>query len=203
MRQETYPGSELVIEETLGAGVNYDRYVASYESENLTIYGLLTVPRGEQPDPLPPVAGTTRSPRRPPCLPAVPGVRCSTWTSRSRASGPGSAVGVQSGVTQPFGPMDHYMWCHDRKLPQEMVATMGFLHPSCSSRPIPCERTTSARPRSRGGSGAGRGPAGRRAGAWSPSRFGSTRCDDRQFEAAQNSVPTSRTTRGLISAPSG
>ena len=50
MRQETYPGSELVIEETLGAGVNYDRYVASYESENLTIYGLLTVPRGEQPD---------------------------------------------------------------------------------------------------------------------------------------------------------
>ena len=50
MRQQSYPGSELVIEETLGPGANYDRYVASYQSEGLTIFGLLTVPRGEVPE---------------------------------------------------------------------------------------------------------------------------------------------------------
>jgi len=50
MRQQTYAGSELVIVQTLGPGANYDRYVASYESEGLTIYGLLTVPRGEAPE---------------------------------------------------------------------------------------------------------------------------------------------------------
>jgi dipeptidyl aminopeptidase/acylaminoacyl peptidase len=50
MRQESYPGSDMVIEQTLGPGANYDRYVASYQSEGLTIYGLLTVPRGEAPE---------------------------------------------------------------------------------------------------------------------------------------------------------
>ncbi len=49
MRQESYPGSEIVIEETLSPGANYDRYVASYQSEGLRIFGLLTVPRGERP----------------------------------------------------------------------------------------------------------------------------------------------------------
>jgi dipeptidyl aminopeptidase/acylaminoacyl peptidase len=50
MRQQSYPGSDLVIEQTLGPGANYDRYVASYQSEGLTIYGLLTIPRGERPE---------------------------------------------------------------------------------------------------------------------------------------------------------
>ncbi len=50
MRQQTYPGSEIVIEETLDPGSNYDRYIASYLSEGLKIYALLTVPRGEKPE---------------------------------------------------------------------------------------------------------------------------------------------------------
>jgi dipeptidyl aminopeptidase/acylaminoacyl peptidase len=50
MRQQTYPGSEVVIEETLGPGSNYDRYIASYQSEGLKIYALLTVPQGEKPE---------------------------------------------------------------------------------------------------------------------------------------------------------
>ena len=50
MRQQTYPGSEITIEKKLDAGANYDRYIASYLSEGLTIYALLTVPQGEQPE---------------------------------------------------------------------------------------------------------------------------------------------------------
>jgi len=50
MRQRTYPGSDIVIEETLAPGSNYDRYIASYQSEGLRIYALLTVPRGEKPE---------------------------------------------------------------------------------------------------------------------------------------------------------
>jgi dipeptidyl aminopeptidase/acylaminoacyl peptidase len=50
MRQQTYPGSEIVIEETLAPGSNYDRYITSYLSEGLKIYALLTVPRGERPE---------------------------------------------------------------------------------------------------------------------------------------------------------
>jgi dipeptidyl aminopeptidase/acylaminoacyl peptidase len=49
MRQQEYPGSEITIEETLDPGANYDRYLASYLSEGLKIYALLTVPRGEKP----------------------------------------------------------------------------------------------------------------------------------------------------------
>ncbi|MGC9466948.1 MAG: alpha/beta hydrolase family protein [Anaerolineae bacterium] len=49
MRQQSYPGSDIVIEETLNPGVNHDRYVASYLSEGLKMYGLLTVPWGEKP----------------------------------------------------------------------------------------------------------------------------------------------------------
>jgi len=49
MRQQSYPGSEIVIEQTLSAGSNYDRYLTSYQSEGLKIYALLTVPRGEKP----------------------------------------------------------------------------------------------------------------------------------------------------------
>jgi dipeptidyl aminopeptidase/acylaminoacyl peptidase len=50
MREQEYPGSEMVIEEELDPGFNYDRYIASYQSEGLTIYALLTVPQGERPE---------------------------------------------------------------------------------------------------------------------------------------------------------
>jgi dipeptidyl aminopeptidase/acylaminoacyl peptidase len=49
MRRQNYPGSEITIEETLEPGENYDRYVASYLSEDYKIYALLTIPHGEQP----------------------------------------------------------------------------------------------------------------------------------------------------------
>jgi uncharacterized protein len=51
MRQTPYPGSEILIEETLQPGANYSRYIASYQSEGLKIYGLLTIPYGEKPEP--------------------------------------------------------------------------------------------------------------------------------------------------------
>ena len=49
MRQQAYPGSEIAIETTLDPGSNYDRYLASYQSEGLKIYALLTVPQGQKP----------------------------------------------------------------------------------------------------------------------------------------------------------
>jgi len=49
MRQRDYPGSDLVIEQTLAPGTNYRRYVASYQSDGLKIFGLLTVPSGNRP----------------------------------------------------------------------------------------------------------------------------------------------------------
>lgn len=49
MRERSYPGSEVTIVETLSPGSNYSRYIASYQSEGLTIYALLTIPNGEKP----------------------------------------------------------------------------------------------------------------------------------------------------------
>lgn len=49
-RQKQYPGSDLKIEQTLDPGSNYSRYIASYRSEGLKIYGLLTVPNREKPE---------------------------------------------------------------------------------------------------------------------------------------------------------
>ena len=49
MRKQKYPGSDIVIEQTLSAGSNYSRYIASYRSDDLKIYALLTVPQGEKP----------------------------------------------------------------------------------------------------------------------------------------------------------
>jgi dipeptidyl aminopeptidase/acylaminoacyl peptidase len=49
LREHEYPASEIVIEETLEVGPNYNRYLASYQSEGLKIYALLTVPFGEKP----------------------------------------------------------------------------------------------------------------------------------------------------------
>ena len=50
MRRQNYPGSELSFERMLEAGVNYDRFIISYESEGNKIFGLLTVPWGQAPD---------------------------------------------------------------------------------------------------------------------------------------------------------
>lgn len=50
MRQTPYPGSEIVIENTLTAAYNYNRYYAYYLSEGNKIYGLLTVPTGDPPE---------------------------------------------------------------------------------------------------------------------------------------------------------
>ena len=49
MRQLEYPGSDIVIEAELEPGINYSRYYASYLSEGLKIYALLTIPNGEAP----------------------------------------------------------------------------------------------------------------------------------------------------------
>lgn len=49
MRLQPYPGSDIVIEETLPQGSNYNRHVVSYKSEDLKIYALLTVPLDEKP----------------------------------------------------------------------------------------------------------------------------------------------------------
>jgi dipeptidyl aminopeptidase/acylaminoacyl peptidase len=49
MRQQDYPGSEIVVEQMLEAGTNYDRYIASFLSDGFKIYALLTVPHGSKP----------------------------------------------------------------------------------------------------------------------------------------------------------
>jgi uncharacterized protein len=49
MRLGDYPGSQIVIEQELDPGANYRRYYASYLSEGLKIYALLTLPNGETP----------------------------------------------------------------------------------------------------------------------------------------------------------
>jgi dienelactone hydrolase len=48
-RGQSYPGSDIVIEQVLDSGANYSRYLASYRSEGLKIYALLTVPNGPKP----------------------------------------------------------------------------------------------------------------------------------------------------------
>ena len=50
MRKQEYPGSDLTIEQTLSAGSNYTRSIASYKSEGLKMFGLLTVPNGHVPE---------------------------------------------------------------------------------------------------------------------------------------------------------
>jgi len=49
MREREYPGSNIVIEQELADGSNYKRYIASYKSDGLKIFGLLTVPDGSPP----------------------------------------------------------------------------------------------------------------------------------------------------------
>ena len=50
LRAGSYPGSDIVIEETLSDGSNYSRYLVSYRSEGLKIYALLTVPKASLPE---------------------------------------------------------------------------------------------------------------------------------------------------------
>lgn len=50
MRKQSYPGSDLTIEQELLDGVNYRQYIASYKSDGLKIYGLLTVPEEQKPE---------------------------------------------------------------------------------------------------------------------------------------------------------
>jgi dipeptidyl aminopeptidase/acylaminoacyl peptidase len=49
LRARAYPGGEFGIEKTLANGANYKQYLASYKSEGLKIFGLLTVPLAKQP----------------------------------------------------------------------------------------------------------------------------------------------------------
>ncbi len=49
LRKGNYPGSDVVVEQTLDPGINYLRYIVSYKSEGLKIYALLTVPNGPKP----------------------------------------------------------------------------------------------------------------------------------------------------------
>lgn len=49
MRRQTYPGSDLVVEEVLAPGSNYSRAIVSYRSDGLKIYALLTIPNGPKP----------------------------------------------------------------------------------------------------------------------------------------------------------
>lgn len=49
MRQRSYPGSEITIEQELPRGASYRQYIAAYQSEGLKQYGLLTIPVGDPP----------------------------------------------------------------------------------------------------------------------------------------------------------
>ncbi|HSD98579.1 MAG TPA: alpha/beta fold hydrolase [Patescibacteria group bacterium] len=49
MRSKSYPGSAITIEQQLPDGSNYHQYLASYLSDGLKIYALLTVPTGQKP----------------------------------------------------------------------------------------------------------------------------------------------------------
>ncbi len=49
MRRKKYDGSNIKIEEELTPGLNYKTYIASYKSDGLKIYGLLTIPSDEVP----------------------------------------------------------------------------------------------------------------------------------------------------------
>ncbi|AWR88139.1 MULTISPECIES: alpha/beta hydrolase family protein [Thermaceae] len=49
LRARSYPGSAITVERTLTSGANYRRYIASYRSDGLKIFALLTVPSGTKP----------------------------------------------------------------------------------------------------------------------------------------------------------
>lgn len=50
LRSQEFSGGDFVIEKQLANGTNYKQYIASYRSEGLKIYGLLTVPLAPKPE---------------------------------------------------------------------------------------------------------------------------------------------------------
>jgi len=50
MRSQTYPGSNIKIEQTLPVGSNYNRYIASFTSGGLKEYAYLTIPKTTKPN---------------------------------------------------------------------------------------------------------------------------------------------------------
>jgi dipeptidyl aminopeptidase/acylaminoacyl peptidase len=50
MRKWEYPGSDIVVGQTLAPGANYKSYIVSYQSDNLKINALMTVPTGQKPE---------------------------------------------------------------------------------------------------------------------------------------------------------
>lgn len=50
LRAGNYPGGDFVLEEELPNGTNYRQSIVSYQSEELKIYGLLTVPLAQKPE---------------------------------------------------------------------------------------------------------------------------------------------------------
>lgn len=50
LRNGDYPGSDIAIEQKLSDGSNYERFIASYKSEGLKIYALMTIPKGTKPE---------------------------------------------------------------------------------------------------------------------------------------------------------
>ena len=57
MRQQSYPGSPITVEQTLDPGANYSRHIVSYRSDGYKIYALMTVPDGPGPNGTKPAAG--------------------------------------------------------------------------------------------------------------------------------------------------
>lgn len=49
LKKTETPGSDFVVEQVLDSDINFDRFIVSYKSEGLKIFGLLTVPKGEKP----------------------------------------------------------------------------------------------------------------------------------------------------------
>lgn len=50
LRNGEYPGSDITVEQNLESASSYNRYLASYRSEGLKIFALLTVPSSIKPD---------------------------------------------------------------------------------------------------------------------------------------------------------
>jgi dienelactone hydrolase len=49
MRQQSYPGSPIAVEQTLEQRANYNQYIVSYQSDGYKIYALMTIPNGTKP----------------------------------------------------------------------------------------------------------------------------------------------------------
>lgn len=49
LRMKTYKGSNLTFEKELASGTSFKRYLVSYLSDGLKIYGQLTIPQGQKP----------------------------------------------------------------------------------------------------------------------------------------------------------